>query len=269
MRQGEMSLSDHLIADLDRNRPRGPPATTPSAGRSCGWRAEAAERTLTERPKAPVHVNHSGRRLKVEVTREEFEEATAALLERTRMTTEIVVRQAGLTWADIDRVLLVGGSTRMPMVGAHAGGADRQGAGPLGLARRGGRPRGGPVRRPAGARRRRRRAPPQFTVTNVNSHSLGILGSDPQTGRKFNKMLIPKNSPLPQHGRPRSSRRTSRTSGAWSSRCWRARATGRRRARQVGVVHDPRPAARPARRLAGAGQLHLRGQRPAARRGPG
>src|SRR5262249_59941719 len=77
---------------------------------------ESAKRTLTERKKAALHVNHLGTRLKVEVTREEFQEATAALLERTRMTTELVVRQAGLTWADIDRVLLVGGSTRMPMV---------------------------------------------------------------------------------------------------------------------------------------------------------
>ena len=38
---------------------------------------------------------------------------------------------------------------------------------------------------------------PQFTVTNVNSHSLGILATDPETGKKFNKILIPKNTPLP------------------------------------------------------------------------
>jgi molecular chaperone DnaK len=36
-----------------------------------------------------------------------------------------------------------------------------------------------------------------FTVTNVNSHSLGILGASLNTGRKLNKVLIPKNSPLP------------------------------------------------------------------------
>jgi molecular chaperone DnaK len=32
------------------------------------------------------------------------------------MTGEIVVRQANLTWSALDRLLLVGGSTRMPMV---------------------------------------------------------------------------------------------------------------------------------------------------------
>lgn len=45
---------------------------------------------------------------------------------------------------------------------------------------------------------RQEQAEPSFSVTNVNSHSLGILGANPQTGRKLNKILIPKNAPLPQ-----------------------------------------------------------------------
>jgi hypothetical protein len=38
---------------------------------------------------------------------------------------------------------------------------------------------------------------PTFDVTNVNAHSLGIQGTDPETGRKRNKILIPRNTPLP------------------------------------------------------------------------
>jgi molecular chaperone DnaK len=34
-------------------------------------------------------------------------------------------------------------------------------------------------------------------VTNINSHSLGIIGTDPATGRRKNQILIPKNTPLP------------------------------------------------------------------------
>ena len=37
-------------------------------------------------------------------------------MERTETTSSQVVNQAGLTWDQIDRVLLVGGATRMPMV---------------------------------------------------------------------------------------------------------------------------------------------------------
>ena len=36
--------------------------------------------------------------------------------------------------------------------------------------------------------------PPQFSITNVNSHSLGIVGVDPQTRRRRNQILIPKNT---------------------------------------------------------------------------
>jgi molecular chaperone DnaK len=50
------------------------------------------------------------------VTREKFEEITAELLDRTRIITEGVLAQARLGRDDIDRSLLVGGSTRMPMV---------------------------------------------------------------------------------------------------------------------------------------------------------
>src|SRR5262249_31899361 len=152
----------------------------------------------TERPKAALFVHHLGSRLKVEVTRQEFEEATAALLERTRLTTEIVVRQAGLTWADIDRVLLVGGSTRMPMVEgmrrARRGTPPDRSVSADGAVARGAALYAGLLapRRGAGP------APAEFTVTNVNSHSLGILGADPKTGRKHNKILLPKNSPLPR-----------------------------------------------------------------------
>jgi hypothetical protein len=36
-----------------------------------------------------------------------------------------------------------------------------------------------------------------FEVTNVNSHSLGIEGIDPDTLRKTNVILVPRNTPLP------------------------------------------------------------------------
>ena len=39
--------------------------------------------------------------------------------------------------------------------------------------------------------------PARFAVTNVNSHSLGIVGVDAQSGRRRNQILIPKNTPLP------------------------------------------------------------------------
>ena len=41
---------------------------------------------------------------------------TADLVAMTQLTTELVLEEAGITWAGINRVVPTGGSTRMPMV---------------------------------------------------------------------------------------------------------------------------------------------------------
>lgn len=160
--------------------------------------AEGAKRALSERQQAPVIVNHRGIRQKVEVSRADFEQRTEGLVERTRATTEIVVRQANLGWSDIDRVLLVGGSTRMPMIRAML--ADLTGK-PADdslpadeVVAMGAAVYAGIVLRREG---RSDAAGRDFSVTNVNSHSLGLLAIDTETKRKINRILIPKNTPLP------------------------------------------------------------------------
>jgi molecular chaperone DnaK len=79
-------------------------------------KAEIAKRTLSNAPQAVAMLSAGGRHEQIRVTREKFEEITAELLDRTRIITEGVLEEAGLGWDGIDRILLVGGSTRMPMV---------------------------------------------------------------------------------------------------------------------------------------------------------
>jgi molecular chaperone DnaK len=38
---------------------------------------------------------------------------------------------------------------------------------------------------------------PKLTIHNVNSHSLGVLAREPQTGRSRNSVIIPRNTVLP------------------------------------------------------------------------
>ncbi|SIS66897.1 molecular chaperone DnaK [Alicyclobacillus vulcanalis] len=54
--------------------------------------------------------------LEVNLTRAKFEELTADLVEATMGPTRQALQDAGLTPADIDKVILVGGSTRIPAV---------------------------------------------------------------------------------------------------------------------------------------------------------
>jgi len=50
------------------------------------------------------------------VTRDQFEKLTAPLLKRTHQPIDTVLSDAGVKAENLDRIILVGGSTRMPMV---------------------------------------------------------------------------------------------------------------------------------------------------------
>jgi molecular chaperone DnaK (HSP70) len=79
-------------------------------------KAEMAKRSLTTVATTTVHISADGKPYRVPVERIEFERITADLLRRTEDLTEMVLEDAGVTWSQVDHLLLVGGSTRMPMV---------------------------------------------------------------------------------------------------------------------------------------------------------
>ncbi|WP_425618624.1 Hsp70 family protein [Anatilimnocola sp. NA78] len=156
---------------------------------------EDAKRTLSARQKANIACDFQGKAMRLELTRQTFQEITQDLLDRTAFTTRQTLQAAGLGWEDIDRVLLVGGSSRMPAVvqklkelsgkepdcsvspdEAIAHGAALH-AGIL-LAYHDGKS-------------------PSFHIRNVNSHSLGVVAMDAKTKRPRNAILIPRNTPLP------------------------------------------------------------------------
>ena len=64
---------------------------------------------ITATDAGPIHLDF-------QLSRSKFEELTADLLQRTRTPFEQAIKDAGLTKGEIDHVILVGGSTRMPAV---------------------------------------------------------------------------------------------------------------------------------------------------------
>ena len=66
---------------------------------------------ITATNEGPIHLLRT-------LTRSEFDQMTEDLVERTRMPFEEALKDAGVTMNDIDQVILVGGSTRMPSVQA-------------------------------------------------------------------------------------------------------------------------------------------------------
>lgn len=64
---------------------------------------------LSVTPDGPVHLDE-------QLTRAKFQDLTKDLLERTKKPFHDVIKEAGIKLSDIDHIVLVGGSTRMPAV---------------------------------------------------------------------------------------------------------------------------------------------------------
>ena len=79
-------------------------------------RAVEAKIQLSTLSRATIIVNYAGKSQRVQLTRQAFEDMTTDLVERCRSLVDVVLDEVGLTTTQIDTVLLVGGSTRLPAV---------------------------------------------------------------------------------------------------------------------------------------------------------
>jgi molecular chaperone DnaK len=141
------------------------------------------------------------------MTRGDFERITADLMQRTRDTTELVLTQAKVSPGQLDEVVLVGGSTYMPLVEMMlkevCGRQPSRELSPEEAVAQGAaihaaileaRATGGESRMAKMVINRLR----NVSATDVNSHSLGVEITDPNNrSRKMNYIMIPRNTPIP------------------------------------------------------------------------
>ncbi len=78
--------------------------------------AEDIKKTLSRRDVAKKMLYGSAGSVRVEVTREMFEKAISESMDRADILVEVALEEAGIEPSGIDKVLLVGGSTRIPLV---------------------------------------------------------------------------------------------------------------------------------------------------------
>ena len=170
--------------------------------------AEDIKKTLSRRPVAKTMLYGPSGSMRAEITREMFEESIAPLVARTDMMVEVALEEAGVKPSEVDTVLLVGGSTRVPMIRAHleatfgfppenAVNVDECVA--LGAALHAGLTlaRQNPDEIDAGIRT----GLGDINLTDVCNHSYGTICApiDKETGRRVvqNKIILQKNTPLP------------------------------------------------------------------------
>jgi molecular chaperone DnaK len=79
-------------------------------------RCLTAKIQLSSRTRTTIVHSYNGKSIKLEVTREDFEQKCRHLNEKCKTICEIVMQEAQMSWDKIDRILLTGGMTRMPSV---------------------------------------------------------------------------------------------------------------------------------------------------------
>jgi molecular chaperone DnaK len=134
--------------------------------------------------------------LKAEITKDQFDEMISALIDRTIFIMNTVLEDSGFTWDNIDKILLVGGSTRVKRVQEA-------------------------IEKASGKKPSSEVNPDEAVaigaalqayilsddsvdetivkpkITDVNSHSLGILSWNPDNEQLYNTIILPRNTPIP------------------------------------------------------------------------
>ncbi len=171
-------------------------------------RATRAKLDLTALHRTTVVLQAAGRSMRLEVTRETFESLISVLLDEMVDKAASVIREGGVSPGDVDHVIAVGGSTRVPAVrkrleqllgrapetASRPDEAVAQGAALFAASRQ--MEQGDPVVLSRDARQYLE----SFSVTDVAAHSLGVLAYDrprAQGGRGLNSVVLPRNTALP------------------------------------------------------------------------
>ena len=211
-RQWDSALSDFILDQLcdakglDRDDVESD--LTPSDINTLAVVSEQVKRDLTNRARTRARVMAESVSGTIEVTREDFEEATRHLLTLTTDCCEEALREAGLTWAQVDGYILVGGSTKMPQVREYLTG--KVGSGPIGgnvnpdeavalgaavyAAQKCGTTFSLPGA-PAAAPRFSLGALPK--LVDCTAHSMGMIAESEDRSRYVNSTIIGKNTPVP------------------------------------------------------------------------
>ncbi len=119
----DTALRDVLLDKLNLDNPEaGDPMSDPETAAALLLTVEKTKKSLSQRETAKATISCPDGKVKVSVTRAEFEEATRPLLERTVSFTDKMIEKARAIAKEnggsekIDEFLLVGGSTCMPQV---------------------------------------------------------------------------------------------------------------------------------------------------------
>lgn len=176
-------------------------------------KAESAKKSLSAKEKTTITLNVNGRPFKYVITRDAFLDLVEPLLYKTVSSMENACDEAGLEYGDLDKILLVGGSTRMPVVRdfiqeetgiipssevhpdeAVAIGAAYHALDVLKTQQSQAKDSGNTTSKVLNAEIPE--TSKKYSFTDVTSHGIGIVITD-ENGNQINSVILPKNVQVP------------------------------------------------------------------------
>jgi molecular chaperone DnaK (HSP70) len=173
--------------------------------------AENVKKQLTAKDTVSVPITYRNIKANIDITEDLFESISEFLLGTTKELTKSLIASLNLSWDDIDGIILVGGSTRMRMIHKYIermsgkqplSGINADEAVALGAAIRANiDSNGNVVPMPGGIMSRPKTSNLYIqgakAVSDVTSHSLGMISISPDGEKYINSTIIKKNSKIP------------------------------------------------------------------------
>lgn len=185
------------VADRFKSKYGIDPRKDPSAMGILKTASEECKIALSSDDEYIMDVKIANKNVKYRIKRDWFETNTEFLLKETGSSIEAIMEENGLTWDDVDEILLVGGSVKMPSVQRYVRSIsgkpvsihdDVDDAVALGAATF------------ADMFARANNGMRSIDIADVTSHSLGALCTDIEADCFFNKVIIKRNSKIPAEG---------------------------------------------------------------------
>jgi len=156
--------------------------------------SENYKKVLTKTDSVTVQVKYDGYASKYVITRDQFDMRTQFLLNATKDVCMKLLSDLGTSWDEIDEILLVGGSTRMPQVKKFLEMVSRRPVidhadTDLAVAKGAAITSELYCSTSTGLR--------EMQITDVTAHSLGALAESPNGDRYVNEIMIRRNSKVP------------------------------------------------------------------------
>ncbi|HEL9630746.1 TPA: Hsp70 family protein, partial [Streptococcus suis] len=160
------------------------------------------KKRLSEFNEVPVPITIAGKKEEVILFRSEFESLSEDLVDRTVEISESLLNDLHLTWSTIDKIILVGGSVKMPMIRncfvsklgrVVENGVNVDEAVAIGAAIRANMLSKEKQNSIIGTKKLQN----FIQFTDVTSHGLGMIALNENRDKYINSIIIPKNSTIP------------------------------------------------------------------------